>query len=158
MSAPMSGPGNLNLQNAYRVVIVINVALIMSLVTYAMIVEVLKGSPRTTDAIESLGVLRAAFFAVGMVLVIAVKYLQTTLLTKTTGESPQSLIAKLQRYSVVAAALSEVPGILGLALFIIGGARTDFYILLVMSLAMFAVYFPRLSQWKDWMGSAHRVA
>jgi hypothetical protein len=41
-------------------------------------------------------------------------------------------------------------------LFIIGGQRGDFYMLGLMSLVMFAVYFPRMSQWNDWLGSAKR--
>ena len=157
MQTQTSNAGGMNVEYAHRVAVIINVGLIASLGIYAMLVEILKHNIHAQQTTEALGVVRTVFFIVGISLVIAIKYIcKGIMLNKTRGESRHSLIARLQRYSVVTAALCETPGILGLVLFVLGGSRIDFYILLAMSAGMYAVYFPRLSTWKGWIGSAAR--
>ena len=46
--------------------------------------------------------------------------------------------------------LAEVPAILGLVLFMLFGLRGDFYVLLALSLALEAFFFPRLDGWRAW--------
>jgi ABC-type Mn2+/Zn2+ transport system permease subunit len=157
MNTQTSGRFELSLEGVHRVAVLVNVALIGSLISYAMIVEILKNKLNVYETLAPLDVIRAVFFAVGIGLVLAVKYLRGVLLTKTPGEASHLLVTKVQRYSIIAAMFSETPGVLGLVLFMMGGARTDFYILLIMSLGMFAVNFPRLSRWKEWLGSAHQT-
>jgi len=43
-----------------------------------------------------------------------------------------------------------VPAILGLVLFMLFGLRGDFYVLLALSLALEAFFFPRLDGWRAW--------
>jgi len=51
--------------------------------------------------------------------------------------------------SLVSLALSESIALYGVVLFVLGGARLDFYAFAALSLAAFAMLFPRRSQWED---------
>jgi hypothetical protein len=53
--------------------------------------------------------------------------------------------------SMISAALCEVPVILGWVLFFLSGNVRDFYILLFISLVLFVLYFPRFSNWEEWI-------
>jgi len=66
------------------------------------------------------------------------------------SEGAAAQAGRLITSAVVTAALAEVPAILGLALFMLSGLRGDFYALLALSLALQAVYFPRLDGWREW--------
>src|SRR5712691_3235756 len=57
---------------------------------------------------------------------------------------------RLVTTAVITAALAEVPAILGLVLFMLFGLRGDFYALFALSLALEAIYFPRLDGWRAW--------
>jgi hypothetical protein len=45
--------------------------------------------------------------------------------------------------------LAEVPAILGLVMFLIGGSAADFYKLLFASLVLAFIHFPRRSAWEE---------
>jgi F0F1-type ATP synthase membrane subunit c/vacuolar-type H+-ATPase subunit K len=62
-----------------------------------------------------------------------------------------AVVKKLFMVSMVALALCEAIAIYGLVLFMIGGNRADFYGFAAVSLLAFAIYFPRRSQWEDWV-------
>jgi F0F1-type ATP synthase membrane subunit c/vacuolar-type H+-ATPase subunit K len=65
------------------------------------------------------------------------------------AENPAA-IQKLQAAAMVTFALCEVPAVIGLVLYFIGGNMTNFYLFLMISLFCFAAYFPRFSQWEEW--------
>lgn len=95
--------------------------------------------------------LRYAFFGLAAVTIILVRVLRQVLLAKRPGEDVKSAIHRLQRVSVLTAVLSEVPGIGGLALFLLSGRNIDFYALVFASLVLIFIYFPRLSGWEEWL-------
>lgn len=136
--------------------VLITLAMLSSLVVYATIVEILRSSAAAVRGVENLGVIRVIFFVLGAVHFLTARIFREVMLRKKPGESIEKLLSRLTRASIFTSALCEVPAVLGLVLFIIGGQRGDFYMLGLMSLVMFAVYFPRMSQWNDWLGSAKR--
>jgi len=47
--------------------------------------------------------------------------------------------------------LGEIPGILGLGLFLLSGYNIDFYVLVFASLLLVFMYFPRRTAWDEWL-------
>ena len=66
------------------------------------------------------------------------------------AEGAAAQAGRLITTAVITAALAEVPAILGLVLFMLFGLRGDFYVLLALSLALQAFFFPRLDGWRAW--------
>ena len=73
-----------------------------------------------------------------------------TLLGRSPAGDEAAQARRLVSTSITIAALAEVPAVLGLVLFMLSGMRGDFYALFVLSLALQAVYFPRLEGWRQW--------
>jgi hypothetical protein len=132
----------------------ITFSMMVSLVVYVVVVEIIRLGDRAPIAPGVLQVVRLASFAAGLAVFVAARVARRAMLRKTPTDPLEVLLARLTRVSVVTAALSEAPAVLGLALFFVGGRRTDFYVMAVLSVVMFAMYFPRMSVWKDWLGTA----
>jgi hypothetical protein len=97
--------------------------------------------------------LRYAFYALGLVQIFLIKFIRETASKSIMTVDAKILINYLQKMSIVSAALCEVPVILGLVLFFISGNAQDFYVLLIVSFVLFVMYFPRFSNWEEWIKS-----
>jgi hypothetical protein len=97
--------------------------------------------------------LRYAFYALGLVQIFLIKFIRETATKSITTVDAQILIQHLQRMSMVSAALCEVPVILGWVLFFLSGNSSDFYVLLIISFVLFVMYFPRYTNWEEWIRS-----
>jgi hypothetical protein len=60
-------------------------------------------------------------------------------------------LRRLQRAALLVLVLGEVPAILGLGLFLVGGNAADFYKLLFASLVLTFINFPRRAAWEEWL-------
>lgn len=148
-------------ENVYRAAAIITGAMAASVFVYAIVVEIFRrqglvvaiaGETVPTET------MRVAFFAVAVSLIPLVRVIRARILQRSPGDSSQQLMARLVRSSIVTASICEVPAVLGLVLFLLGGAVADFYVLFAASLGMFILYFPRLERWRDWLGSAGHPA
>jgi hypothetical protein len=63
----------------------------------------------------------------------------------------QPHVQRLVSSSVVTFIFCNLIAVLGLTLFFMGWDSADFYVFFLFSLASFAVYFPRYSQWEEWV-------
>jgi len=142
------------LRKAYRTSSLIGAAIIASLFLYAVVVEVgrawLKpflGFARVENAL----VLRYAFYAAAIVMVISSRILNSLILRKSSLADAKAVIRKLSLAAIVSMALGEGPAVMGLALFLLGGFSRDFYMLLIVSLFLEFMYFPRLRNWQDYL-------
>ena len=145
-----------NLKKAYRTSFVLYIAFMLSLVVYFVVFKALEASIIDFQGMmEKIDFpwLRYAFYALGLVQIFLIKFIRETATRTITTVDTQTLINHLQRMSVISAALCEVPAILGWVLFFLGGSSRDFYILLLMSLVIFVLYFPRYANWEDWIRS-----
>lgn len=140
-----------DLKAGHLVAVVIHSALIAGLACYVAVVEVVRRGSQQHGAFESIDTVTYACFAVAIALPFAIKVVRGMFLARKPGDDPRALVVRLQRAAGVTAALCEIPAVLGLAVFVMGGAQVDFYLLLAISLGMFVVYFPRLSEWKERM-------
>ena len=142
------------LRKAYRTSSLVGAAVIASLFLYAVVVEVgrawLKpflGFARVENAL----VLRYAFYTAAIVIVISSRILNSLILRKSRQDDPKAIIRKLSLAAIVSMALGEGPAVMGLALFLLGGFSRDFYMLLIVSLFLEFMYFPRLRNWEDYL-------
>jgi len=138
----------------HRTASLIGIAVGASLILYLIIAEFLRNYFRPFHGFASLPnlqTLRYVFYALAIGEVIAIRLLQGFLLKRSPGDDARTTLFKLFRTSIATVCLSEVPGFLGLALFLLGGLNKDLYALLAVSMVLVFMYFPRLKSWEDWI-------
>ena len=141
------------LETAYRIATIICGAMAASTVLYALVVTVISVSQAPFEGFAPSAqpsTLRTTLWAVALVEAGLIGLARRSLLARSRSEGAAAQGRRLITAAVVTAALAEVPAILGLALFMLSGLRGDFYALLALSLALQAVYFPRLEGWREW--------
>ena len=165
------------LKKAYRVSLIIGLAMVASVVIYALIVELMKrqgglsGHPLPD---ETANLLRYIFLGVAGMDLFLIILLRRLMLGRKIADSPPEAppapapapfigvyrmrgfnypapISALLTSSIVTYALCEAVAIFGLTLFFVAHKATDFYMFLALSLVMFAVFFPRYRQWEDFI-------
>ena len=99
--------------------------------------------------VENPVMLRYFFYAAGIVVIILLRALQKPLAGRTEGKPPQEVFRRLSRASLITAVLCEGPGLFGFILFLLTGLHRDFIILLVISLFLSFMYFPRKRAWAE---------
>jgi F0F1-type ATP synthase membrane subunit c/vacuolar-type H+-ATPase subunit K len=150
------------LKMGYRTTAIVGVAMLSALFFYAVVVEILlrTGSYSTTsaDSQDVIRVLRYAFLGTSIAMPFLAGVVRNITLSKQVAtSSPQyksplsEPMARLRTASMITYAFSEVPALLGFILFILGGSRLDFYVLLAIALLSSYIYFPRYSQWEEWL-------
>ncbi len=135
-----------------RTASLIAVSIIVSLLLYLGIVEFIRVRLRPFRgflAVADLQLLRYAVFAMAILAVILVRVLRPRWLRRAAGEDPKTALHRVEKASLLTLFLAEVPGLLGLVLFLVAGRNVDFYILVFVSLFLVFMYFPRRSAWQE---------
>jgi F0F1-type ATP synthase membrane subunit c/vacuolar-type H+-ATPase subunit K len=146
--------GSAGLETAYRNAAIICGAMAASTLFYAGVVAVISvvQAPFEGFAGQSeASTLRIALWTVAALEAGLIGVVRGALLTRARVEAAATQPGRLVTTAVITAALAETPAILGLVLFMLFGLRADFYILFAFSLALQAVYFPRLDGWREWV-------
>ena len=142
------------LKRSLKTASMIGITIIASLFVYLIIVEVLRAQLRPFRGfapLPEMSTVRYVFCGLAVLEVIVIRLVQSLLLKRAPGDTVRITVQKLFRASILTVCLSEVPAILGLVLFLIGGLNKDFYALLAVSLVLVFMYFPRLSSWESWV-------
>ena len=143
-----------DLKRSHKTASMIGVMIIASLLVYLIIVEVLRAQLkpfRGFAPLPEMSTFRYVCYGLAVLEVLVIRLAQSLLLKRAPGDTVKITIQKLFRASILTVCLSEVPAILGLVLFLIGGLNKDFYALLAVSLVLVFMYFPRLSSWEGWV-------
>jgi hypothetical protein len=143
-----------DLKKAYRVTVVVGLAMMGSLVVYLLLTAVLDQPAALPEGQGDQ--LFYLFIGSSAVIFFVIPAVNTRMLDPgkerggpaAAGGVPR--IQKLQNAAVVTFALCEVPAILGLVLYFLGRTATDAYLFLVISLFLFTTYFPKFSKWEEW--------
>lgn len=125
-----------------------------SLVVYLAIVEVVKAAfkPfRGFAEIADMQPVRYAAYGAAAAVVLLILVLRPRLFKRRGGEEPGAALPRLQRAAILTMVLAEVPAVLGLVLFFVGGNAADFYKLLFASLVLAFIHFPRRGAWEEWL-------
>ena len=72
--------------------------------------------------------------------------------------TPEETLKGMVKQSVIRSAISEIPALMGLVLFILTGFYRDLVVLMAFSLALEIICFPRLGAWKDALGAEFAAA
>lgn len=138
------------IQTAHRRATTIVAAIGFSLIAYVLVVELLRNSQPDAMPVAQAGTLRMAFFAVAVSAIFMATVIKAMLL-RTAPPTPVARLMRLQTTSILAAALAELPAVLGVVLFLLTRTRSDFYMLLVVSAYMIVRHFPRLETWQTYV-------
>jgi hypothetical protein len=140
------------LKAAHKTASLIGISIIVSLLLTLAVAEAIRGSLRPFRGfvlVQDPQRIRYAFFAGAIVAVILIRILRQALLDRPAGRGTGLSLRRIQQASIVTMVLCEVPALLGLVLFLVGGFNVDFYLLLFVSLVLIFMYFPRLSHWRE---------
>lgn len=141
------------LETAYRIAAIICGAMAASTVLYALVVVAISVTQAPFEGFAPRfqpSILRTALWTMAVIDAGMVGLVRRVLLARSRSEDTAAQARRLVSAAVVTAALAEMPAILGLVLFMLSGLGGDFYALLALSLALQALYFPRLGGWRDW--------
>ncbi len=129
-------------------------AFVACLFFYLVLIELVKsryrpfaGFARLTDV----QTLRIVLFVAAVALVVLNRVINGRLLKKGAGPDPATTVRTLYRAAIISLTLAEMPAIIGLVLFFLGGLYKDFYVLLFVSLVLIFMYFPRLKNWEAYL-------
>jgi hypothetical protein len=143
-----------NFRRAYRLSVLVGIAMGGSLLIYAVVVEIMKNHQTFSQGLmtfHGMRILRYILYGFSIINVLILRIIRGMLLRKSPTDDRQALIAKLQKTSILSTALCEGPALCGLILFLLGGMRRDFYFLLIVSLILIFMYFPRIKNWQAWL-------
>ena len=141
------------LQSHLKPAAFIGMAVVASLVLYLVLVEVLRAVNKPFRGFASVADVQPARYAVfgaSVVVIILIRVLRPRLLRMDPQADAKTVLVRLQRAAILTMVLGEVPGILGLGLFLVTGYNVDFYVLLFASLLLVFMYFPRRAAWEEW--------
>ena len=142
------------LRTHLRPAAMVGAAIVASLVLYLGLVEILRAVLKPFHGLApSAGIqpLRLAAFGTAALIILAILILRPRLFRRDVREDAPAALRRLQRASLLTLVLGEIPAVLGLGLFLVGGNAADFYKLLFASLALTFINFPRRAAWEEWM-------
>ena len=136
-----------NVKTAYLPAAAVAGCLIIAVIGYAAVGMMLKHinipAPVKPPAAY---IIKYAFYLVSVSTLPAFRILKKMSSKKTT---PEETLIVMVKQSVIRAAISEIPALMGLVLLILTGFYRDFVLLTVFSLALEIISFPRLGAWKN---------
>ena len=140
------------LRKTFRQTVIICGAMAASLLVYAVVLEVIRATLKPFQGflpISNSQAIRYLFYGAAVAVIILTRLLSRVLLRSGPQEGPSAFANKLARATILTAALSEIPVVLGFVFFILTGSSRDFYYLFFISLILEFMYFPRLKVWED---------
>lgn len=142
------------LKKTYNVAFKINVAVIGTLILYAVVIEVMRRQLAPFQGlteISNVTLLRYILYGIAILNIFLIRVMRGLLLRKPSSEEFKLLNFKLLQTSFVTAALCEIPAILGLILFFLIGSIRDYYQLAGVSFILVFLHFPRYGNWEAWI-------
>jgi hypothetical protein len=149
----------IDLRREHRVTVFLAAGILAGLVVYAAVVEIIRhqGMALTRDLPFAIERLRDGFLVAALAVFLGVRLVRKSLLKQGQGESIRTLANRFRMVTIVTYALCEIPAILGLVLYFLGGLYREFYGLLFYSLLLMVIYFPRYDHWAAWIGRGYAV-
>jgi hypothetical protein len=133
-------------------------AMVGSVFVYWIVVQVIRKVgqiPRGRDIFAAVDWLRYPLYVLGVVACIAILMMRRRLFDpeavteRARGHSLPEVLSTLSSNQILIFAAAEIPVILGLALYFVGGYLLDFYALAALSLLGFACAYPSVGEWEE---------
>jgi hypothetical protein len=137
---------------------VVYAAMVGSILVYWIVVQVIRKVgqiPRGRDIFAAVDWLRYPLYALGIAACVAILVLRRRLfdpegvVRRARGQNLPEVLSALSSNQVMVFAVGEVPVILGMALYFVGGYLLDFYILAGLSAVAFALAYPSAVEWEQ---------
>jgi protein-S-isoprenylcysteine O-methyltransferase Ste14 len=145
-----------DVKNAVRVAAIVAAAIGASLFMYAGGVEAVLsqgGIPGLPLSFPGMELFRYVIFGLSLATAAATLLLPRFMLRGNPEDSPSARLDRLKTATFISLVMAEAPSLYGLVLFLVGGWRTDFYALTILSLFLVAMRFPRLGAWEEYLRS-----
>ena len=137
---------------------VVYAAMVGSILIYWIVVQVIRRVgqiPRGRDVFAAVDWLRYPLYVLGIAACAAVVVTRQRLfdpenvVRRARGQNLPEVLSALSSNQVMVFAVGEIPVILGLALYFVGGYLLDFYILAGLSAVAFALAYPSAVEWEQ---------
>ena len=148
-----------DLKRAHQISVILYIAFMVSLGIYVVVVEIYRTNFKDFQGVvesHELSWIRYVFYGLCLTQIFIIRLIRQILTKRLNTTKMEALIAHLNKMSILTAAFCEAPAILGLMLFFLNGSPRDFYILIAISSLLFFLYFPRYSNWEEWVISKSR--
>ena len=142
------------LRRAFRVAVILGVAVIGSLFVSVLVVEYLKANYHSVVGFVSFQYLRSLryiAYALSIIHAFILRIIRGFLFRKLPVDNRAKLIGRLSQISIISVILCEGPGFYGFVFFFLSGISRDFYLLMAVSIILLFMYFPRLKNWQYWL-------
>lgn len=132
-------------------------AMVGSILVYWIVVQLIRKVgqiPRGRDVFTAVDWLRYPLYFLGLAACVAVVFLRRRLfdggavVRRAAGHGLPEVLSGLSSNQVLVFAVAEVPVVLGLALYFVGGYLLDFYFMAGLSLVAFSLAFPSSEEWE----------
>ena len=143
-----------DLRRTYHIAFVINVAIIGTLILYAVVIEILRRQLAPFQGlteISNVTLFRYALYGIAILNIFLIRVTKGLFLRKPPSAEFDLLKFKLLQASLITAALCGIPSILGLILFLLTGSIRDYYQLAGVSFILVFLHFPRYGNWEAWL-------
>lgn len=136
---------------------VVHGAMAGSILVYWIVVQVIRKIGQISqgrDLFASVDWLRYPLYVLGMAACVAIPLMRRKLFAadslarRARGPGLPDILSGLSSSQILVFAVAEIPVILGLALYFVGGYLLDFYIMAGLSLLGFALAFPSTTDWE----------
>jgi hypothetical protein len=137
-------------------------AMLGSILVYWIVVQLIRKVgqiPRGRDVFTAVDWLRYPLYFLGLGACVAVLLLRRRLfrpqavIRRAHGHGLPEVLSALSSTQVLVFAVAEVPVVLGLALYFVGGYLLDFYLMAGLSLVAFSLVFPSANDWEAALGA-----
>jgi hypothetical protein len=136
---------------------IVSWVVLVSLVLELAFIEIVRSRIKPFAGFGSIlnrDLLRYFFFAAAALAVVLNRVINGLLLKKRREERESVRVRRLFVASILALAMAEIPGLIGLYLFILAGLDRDSCVLIFVSLVLVFIYFPRAGNWEAYIGGA----
>lgn len=139
---------------ALKPAVMVSAVILASLVVYLGLVLVIQTVIRPFNGFggsADMRIFRFAPFYASAAIVALLLILRRHLFKRRAGEDVGAALLRFQRAALLTMVLSEGPAIIGLVMFFIGGNAVNFYLLLLASIVLAFIHFPRRGAWEEWL-------
>jgi hypothetical protein len=138
------------LKEAYERSVSLSWAMVAALVLCPITVEIMRmrDVSFTGFAPQSAGRIRDFVYGLAIILPLCIRSIRKAILKRSKSSDVPTLARKMRAVAAVTILAAEIPALLGLLMFLLGGFYREFYFALAYSLLVILVYFPRQHQWE----------
>lgn len=148
------------LKSSYRQAVLIWIAMVFSIFAYLLVVECIKSDVpflKKDSSSPEVFPMKVFLLSFASLTVFLIWFVRSQVLCGRASKAFKNSPSRLLFCSLATNLLCETVAITGLTLFLLTRNPLSFYPFLVLSLTLFAYFFPRYDQWKEWVAKVEGV-